>query len=69
MTPEERDLLLSLTTAVIHLCRHLELLCRHLEFTNNTADDVNQIAKDVREAWRDSQPDAQVFITRFEGDE
>ena len=54
MTSEERDLLLSLTTAVIRLCQHLEF---------------HDTGEDVREAWRDSQPDAQVFITRFEGDE
>ena len=62
VTPEERDLLLSLTSAVVNLCRHLE-------FTNTTDTDLEEIAKDVGQAWRDSQPDAQVFISRFEGDE
>ncbi len=55
MTPEERLLLLSLTTAVTRLCQHLEF---------------HDTAEDVREAWRDSQPvDQRVLITRFEGDE
>ena len=55
MTPEERDLLLSLTTAVIRCCEHLEF---------------SETAEDVREAWRGSQPvDQRVMITRFEGDE